>query len=486
MMARPASLLVIFGATGDLAQRMLFPSLYGLQADGLCTPSMRILGTGRTDTDTAGFREQVGDAIRRNVAGGECKEATLQALLERIEYVAADTSDEASMRQLGERIHALREGGDIVYHLSTAPRFYSPICEALGRMGLAGPGTRVMLEKPIGHDLASATAINDGVTRFFDEERVFRVDHYLGKEGVQNLLALRFGNALFEPLWNARHVQHVQITVAETVGVEGRGDYYDHSGAMRDMVQNHVLQLLCLTAMEPPARFEPSAVRNEKIMVLRSLRPIGRNEVLAETVAGQYTSGAVGGRVVPGYLEELGRSSNTETFVALRAHVDNWRWSGVPFYLRTGKRMPARSTEIHLQFRAVPHSIFPGAHMAPNALTIRLQPDEHIELQLMSKTPGLDRGGVRLSQVALDLDMHEEFASIRRRPAYERLYLDAIEGNNTLFVRRDETEAAWEWVDAIFDGWRDAGMAPRPYPAGTSGPAAAVAMAERHGHSWRD
>jgi glucose-6-phosphate 1-dehydrogenase len=485
-MPTPASLLVIFGATGDLAQRMLFPSLYGLEADGLCTSGMRILGTGRTEIDTAGFRTQIAEAIRRNVPSGECSDTTLQALLERIEYVAADTGVEASLQHLGERIHELRQGGDVVYHLSTAPRFYAPICEALGRMDLAGPGTRVLLEKPIGHDLASATAINDGVTRVFDEERVFRVDHYLGKEGVQNLLALRFGNAMFEPLWNARHIQQVQITVAETVGVEGRGDYYDHSGAMRDMLQNHMLQLLCLTAMEPPARFEPSAVRNEKIKVLRSLRRIGRDDVAGETVAGQYTSGAVEGKVVPGYLEELGRPSRTETFVALRAHIDNWRWSGVPFYLRTGKRMPRRSTEIHLQFRAVPHSIFGGAHIQPNALTIRLQPEERIELKLMSKTPGLDRSGLKLSEVALDLDMHEEFATFRRRPAYERLYLDAIEGNNTLFVRRDETEAAWEWVDAIFDGWRNANVTPKPYPAGTWGPAAAVAMAERQGHTWRD
>ena len=485
-MRTPASLLVIFGATGDLAQRMLFPSLYGLQSDGLLPPALRILGTGRTPADTAEFRAQIGEAIRRNVPAGECNEATLQALLERIDYLAADTADEASLQQLGDRIRTLRHGGDVVYHLSTAPRFYAPICEALGRMDLAGPGTRVLLEKPIGHDLASATAINDGVTRVFDEERVFRVDHYLGKEGVQNLLALRFGNALFEPLWNARHIQQVQITVAETVGVEGRGDYYDHSCALRDMLQNHMLQLLCLTAMEPPAQFEPAAVRDEKIKVLRSLRRIGRDDVANESVAGQYTAGAVDGKMVPGYLEELGHPSHTETFVALRAHVDNWRWSGVPFYLRTGKRMPRRSTEIYLQFRAVPHSIFGGAHVEPNALTIRLQPDERIELTLMSKTPGLDRGGLKLSQVALDLDMHEEFATFRRRPAYERLYLDAIEGNGTLFVRRDETEAAWQWVDAIFDGWRHAGITPKPYPAGTWGPAASVAMAERQGHSWRD
>ncbi|HVR82459.1 MAG TPA: glucose-6-phosphate dehydrogenase, partial [Luteimonas sp.] len=307
-------------------------------------------------------------------------------------------------------------------------------------------------------------------------------------EGVQNLLSLRFGNALFEPLWNARHIAQVQITVAETVGVEGRGDYYDDSGAMRDMLQNHLMQLLCLTAMEPPSQFDPSAVRNEKLKVLRSLRPIGRAEVATETVAGQYVAGAIDGTAVPGYLDEIGRGSRTETFVALRAHIDNWRWSGVPFYLRTGKRMPRRSTEIYLQFRAVPHSIFAnaGARVEPNALVIRLQPDERIELRLMSKTPGLDRAGLQLSQVALDLDMQQEFAAHRRYLAYERLYLDALEGNSTLFVRRDETQAAWQWVDSIHQSWRHAGVVPKAYPAGTWGPGSAVTLAERHGHSWRE
>jgi glucose-6-phosphate 1-dehydrogenase len=481
----PASLLTIFGASGDLSQRMLLPSLYGLQGAGLLPRGLRILGTARSAMDAETFRNFVAESVRRHV--GDCNESTLSTLLARVEYQAADTGDATSMQQLGERITALRDG-DVLYHLSTAPRFYVPVCDALGAQELAGAGTRVMLEKPIGHDLASATEINDGVSRVFDEDRVFRVDHYLGKEGVQNLIALRFGNVMFEPLWNARHIQQVQITVAETVGVEGRGDYYDGSGAMRDMLQNHLLQLLCLTAMEPPSQFEPTAVRNEKIKVLRSLRRIGRAEVAAETVAGQYTAGAIDGKAVPGYAEELGRASSTETFVAMRAHIDNWRWSGVPFYLRTGKRLPRRATEIYLQFRSVPHSIFgqSGARVEPNALVILLQPEERIELRLMSKTPGLDRAGMRLSQVALDLDMHEEFAASARRPAYERLYLDALENNGTLFVRRDETEAAWEWVDAVLDGWRYNGITPRPYPAGTWGPASAVAMAERHGHSWRE
>ncbi len=406
MSGNSANLLTIFGATGDLAQRMLLPSLYGLHRDGLLPKEMRILGTARGDLDAQGFRDIVAATIEQRVAASDRDENSLRNLLERVDYCAASIDNDASMNTLADAIAKARNG-DVVYHLSTAPRFYAPICAALGSRGLGGTGTRVLLEKPIGSDLASAIAINDGVTRVFDEDRVFRVDHYLGKEGVQNLISLRFGNALFEPLWNARHIDQVQITVAETVGVEGRGGYYDESGAMRDMLQNHLLQLLSLTAMEPPAHFDPSAVRNEKLKVLRSMRLIGRGEVGSESVAGQYTAGAVNGVAVPGYLTDLGHDSQTETFVALRAHIDNWRWSGVPFYLRTGKRMPRRCAEIYIQFRAVPHSIFAtsGVRVEPNAMIILLQPEERIQMTLMHKTPGLDRNGLRLSQVSLDLDV---------------------------------------------------------------------------------
>ncbi len=488
MLQRSANLLVIFGATGDLAQRMLWPSLFALARDGLLPERLRILGSARSELDVAGFRQLVAESVGQRVPATEQSAEALAGLLERIDYFPAAVDDAAAMRKLTARVHELRGKADVVFHLSTAPRWYAPICAALAAGGLSGAGTRVLLEKPIGHDLASSMAINVGVSQAFDEERVFRIDHYLGKEGVQNLIALRFGNALFEPLWNAQHIEQVQITVAETVGVEGRGDYYDDSGALRDMMQNHLLQLLCLTAMEPPSHFEPTAVRNEKIKVLRSLRMIERDQVATHTAVGQYGPGAVDGVAVPGYAQELDRDSGTETYVALRAHVDNWRWSGVPFYLRTGKRLPRRCTEIYLQFRAVPPSIFAhaGARVEPNALVIRLQPEERIEMMLMNKTPGLDRGGLKLAQVALDLDLHERFSAHSRRLAYERLYLDAIEGNGTLFVRRDETEAAWQWVDSIIQGWRSAGMAPRSYPAGSWGPSSAVSLTERHGHSWRE
>ncbi|MEO0063465.1 MAG: hypothetical protein RLZZ08_2025, partial [Pseudomonadota bacterium] len=366
--------------------------------------------------------------------------------------------------------------------LSTAPNLFEPTIRGLADAGLTGDKARISLEKPLGHDLASSRAINDAVADAFPESRIFRIDHYLGKETVQNLIALRFANILFEPLWNAQHIDNVQITVGETVGLESRADFYDNAGALRDMVQNHMLQLLALVAMEPPVSFEAGAVRDEKVKVLRALRPIGAGE----SVTGQYRGGASGGQIVPGYDEELGRDSDTETFVALKAHVDNWRWQGVPFYLRTGKRLPERVTEIVVRFRSVPHSIFKGARMQANSLVIGIQPEENITLSLMAKVPGLDRDGIALRSVPLDIAMQDAFSGKERRIAYERLLLDLIEGDQTLFVRRDEVEAQWGWIDAIRSQWQAEGLQPKPYNAGSWGPSAAIALAERDGVSWHE
>jgi len=485
-MSQIAKTLLLFGATGDLSRRMLLPSLYGLDADGLLPADLKIVGTARSPLDDEGFRAQARAALEEHLPAGFFSAEVAGRFLPRLHYVPVDIRDSASFARLAEAVGDPNAG--VAIFLSTAPSLFRPTIDGLAAAGLACPTARMALEKPLGSDLASSRDINDAVAAAFPEERTFRIDHYLGKETVQNLLALRFANLLFEPLWNSAHIDHVQITVAETVGLEGRGDYYDNAGALRDMVQNHVLQLLALVAMEPPTDFSATAVRDEKVKVLRSLRPITAADVEASTVRGQYSRGAINGEPVPGYGEEIGHDSGTETFVAIKAHLDNWRWHGVPFYLRTGKRMPQRDTEIFIQFKDVPHSIFAsrGAVARPNKLVIGLQPEETVSLFMMAKTPGLDRNGVRLREVPLDIGLANAFSEYRRRIAYERLLLDLIEGDPTLFVRRDEVEAQWTWIDQIRSAWGQAALAPRPYAAGTWGPSAAIALTERDGISWHE
>lgn len=479
--------IVIFGATGDLAQRMLFPSLFNLDADGLLPSAMRIFGAARSKLEDTAFTAVVEKGLRDHLPADRIAADVLARFLSRLGYCAVDIAVPQDFACLAEKIGDVGDTG-IAFYLSTPPSLFAPVVAGLGSAGLTGPATRVAMEKPIGHDLSSSRDVNAAVAAHFSEDRVFRVDHYLGKETVQNLLVLRFGNMLFEPLWNAASIEHVQITVAETVGLEGRVSYYDGVGALSDMVQNHLLQLLALVAMEPPASYTATAVRDEKVKVLRSLRPLDAASAATHSVKGQYQAGAIDGQPVTGYGDELGKASGTETFVAIKAFVDNWRWKGVPFYLRTGKRLPQRHSEILIQFRPIPHSIFSGrgASLDPNALVMRLQPEEGISLSVMTKQPGLDRGGVALDKVDLDVSLTAAFAGQRRRIAYERLLLDLLEGDTTLFVRADEIEAAWTWIDSIHAAWQAANVVARPYTAGSWGPAAAAGMIERDGASWHD
>lgn len=487
--AAPPAALVLFGATGDLSQRMLIPSLYHLWRDGLLPKGLALMGAARTAMDDAGFQAFAADALGRFVSSEHKDEASVADFLQQLRYHSVDTSNAANMSALKAALPQLNNG-NAIYYLATSPSIYGAIAQDLQGAGLVGKDSRVVIEKPIGKNLATSIEVNQAVGKIFREEQIYRIDHYLGKETVQNLLVLRFGNMLFEPLWNNQGIEQVQITLSETVGVEGRAAYYDTMGALRDMVQNHVLQLLALVAMEPPSDMNASAVRNEKIKVLRSLRLITPENIAAHTVAGQYSAGAVGGAAVKGYLEEEGvaKNSSNDSFVALRADIDNWRWSGVPFYIRTGKRMPTRYSEIVIVFKPVPHNIFgkSGGLLAPNKLIIRLQPEEVISLMVMAKEPGLGRDGVQMREVPLDVSLTTAFAGQRRRIAYERLMLDVIEGNGTLFVRRDEVEAAWAWIDAIADGWKRTGYTPKPYTAGTWGPSSAIALPERFGHRWHD
>ena len=479
-MSFTADRLLLFGATGDLSQRMLLPSLYALDSEKRLDPKLEIIGTARSDLNTAAFRNLAREALDKFLPAN--RRGSYATFLNRLSYHPLDATKPAGFKALAKKVGTPEQG--LAIFLSTAPSLFEPTIAGLAANGLAGEQVRIGLEKPLGTDLESSRHINDAVALAFPEDRIFRIDHYLGKETVQNLIALRFANLMFEPLWNAAHIDHVQITVAETVGLEGRVGFYDGAGALRDMVANHMLQLLALVAMEPPSSYSATEIRDEKVKVLRSLRLVAPDE----TVTGQYSAGAIGGAAVPGYVDELGQPSSTETFVAIKAHIDNWRWKGVPFYLRTGKRLPERVTEIIVNFRRVPHSIFAGqgARSEPNRLVIGIQPEENITLTLMAKVPGLDREGIRLRPVPLNIAMDDAFAGPNKRIAYERLLLDLIEGDQTLFVRRDEVEAQWDWIDAIRASWADHGVTPKLYTAGSWGPTAAIALAERDGVTWNE
>jgi glucose-6-phosphate 1-dehydrogenase len=477
--------LVVFGGTGDLSMRKLLPSLYLLDRDGHLDGRTRVVAVSRDGLTDADLRDKAASAVRGHQAVQVTEPDVLRRFLDRLSHVTVDIGGDPS--GWADLVASLSPDRDRVFYLAVPPMISGAICRGLSDAGLVTPESRVVMEKPLGRDLVSSQQVNDEVGAIFAERQIYRIDHYLGKETVQNLLVLRFANVFLEPLWNSRWIDHVQITAAETVGVGGRRGYYDTSGAMRDMVQNHLLQLLCLTAMEPPASYDRDAVRDEKLKVLQSLRPLKGEQVIEDTVRGQYGSGRVQGTEVLGYLDEAGGSprSTTETFVALRAEVANWRWAGVPFYLRTGKRLGHSRSEIVIRFREVPHTIFPGTNSLPGAgsLVISLQPDEGIHLTMLAKTPGA--GALRLRPVPLELSFADTFAT-RSPEAYERLLMDVLAGDSTLFMRRDEVEAAWRWVDPIIEAWNGLSTTPETYPAGSAGPAGAHRLIGRTGRTWHE
>lgn len=476
--------IVIFGGAGDLSWRKLLPALYMAHAHGRLPAGCRIIGVGRQEWSRTDYVQFINEHSPSYIAKDALRPDVWEDFLRRLDYVRMDATAAEDYQHLAA---TCTSGSTKVFYLATAPSLFTHICQHLNDAGLIRDDSRVVLEKPLGHDLPSAQVINQAVARHFKEHQIYRIDHYLGKETVQNLMVLRFGNAIFEPLWRAPYIKSVQITVAETVGVGSRAGFYDQTGAMRDMVQNHLLQLLCIVAMEPPISLDPDDVRDEKLKVLRSLQRMNLAEIRQHTVRGQYIEGAVTGESVPGYLEEenVPPESQTETFVALRTQVNNARWAGVPFFLRTGKRMQTRRSQIIIDFAQPPFSIFAGQSNSsdmsqPNRLIITLQPEESIQLQMMAKQPG---SGMNMKPVFLNLDLESALAG-RRAEAYERLLVDVVKGRLTHFMRRDELEAAWKWADPILEGWKQLGDRPRPYVAGTWGPAASSALMAREGGTW--
>ncbi|MCG6883219.1 MAG: glucose-6-phosphate dehydrogenase [Silicimonas sp.] len=469
--------LVIFGGTGDLARRKILPGLFRRYHSGQMPPGARIIGAARAAIDRKGYQKEVAAALEEFVPKGARSAETVKGFLESLDYVTIDATGDGGWKKLAGMLRA-----NVVhaFYFSVAPSLFGALAERLHEHGCAGPSCRIVVEKPFGRDLESAQALNRTLRDHFDESQIYRIDHYLGKETVQNLMAVRFSNVLFEPLWNAQYIDHVQITVAETVGVDGRGAYYDKSGAMRDMVQNHLMQLLCLTAMEPPSRFDPDAVRDEKLKVIRALEPVDPEDI----VRGQYTHPDKG----MSYLEQVDDpDSITESYIAMKLAISNWRWAGVPFYLRTGKRLKARYSEIAIVFKDAPHSIFgqaQGRHR--NVLTIRLQPNEGMDLFVTIKEPG--PGGMRLVDVPLDMTFADALGpEVEDVPdAYERLIMDVIRGNQTLFMRGDEVEAAWTWTDPLIKGWTGRGDRPYLYESGSTGPEEAAMLLHSEGRRWRE
>ncbi|MBJ7609525.1 MAG: glucose-6-phosphate dehydrogenase [Candidatus Dormibacteraeota bacterium] len=498
------SVLVIFGATGDLTKRKLVPALYALAADGLLPPGFSIVGAGRSEQSTETFREAMREAVAK-YGRVPLREDLWSVFSDGMRYCEFDLDADDGLNDLAENLEELdRErgtSGNRIFYFSIPPSGFAPLAERLGREGLTreedGGFRRMIIEKPFGRDLDSARELNGKLHLAFGEEQVYRIDHYLGKETVQNLLVFRFGNGIFEPLWNRQYIDHVQITVAENIGVEGRGGYYEESGALRDIIQNHVIQLMAIVGMEAPSKVHGETVRDEKVKLLRAVRPIHPDDALSHTVRGQYAAGWIDGERVPGYREETGVAENSlrETFVAMKVDIDNWRWAGTPFYLRTGKRLPKRATEIAIQFRRVPHSPFGGRvetpagllpkdSIDPNLLVLRIQPDEGITLRFSAKVPGQS---MRIRTVNMDFLYGSAFLT-ESPEAYERLLLDCMLGDRTLFAREDEVEEAWRICTAILDGWRSQppdreGTA--NYESGTWGPEAARDFMARDGRQWR-
>ena len=479
--------LILFGTLGDLARRKLIPALYQLEKSNLLHKQSRIIGVGREQQAASEYQSWVREQLEQFVTKEQVDEATWERFAAKLYYQGMDLTDEHSYQSLLEFTDP--ENRVPVSYFATSPSLFAAVCKGLASVGLNKGNARVVLEKPLGHDFESSVQINQQVGERFNESQIYRIDHYLGKETVLNLLALRFANSLFTDQWSHDRIEHIQITAAEQVGVEGRWGYYDDAGQLRDMVQNHLLQVLSLIAMEPPTRLDANSIRAEKLKVLKSLRPINADNVADDAVRGQYTAGFIGENKVPGYLQEEGAAarSTTETFVALKAHIDNWRWSGVPFYLRTGKRMPQKRTEVVITFKPQPHNIFHETlhQLPPNRLIIRLQPDEGVEIEMMNKVPGLGQR-IQLQPVTLNLSFFQAFENQRIADAYERLLLEAIQGNQYLFVHRDEVEYAWQWIDGIRDAWANSGEGPKSYQAGTWGPAASVTMLAQDGREWDD